>query len=626
MFALTRRLATILFAVSLIRLMPAAGTNTEEPARVFFSRTGYAPFNTKYAVVVLPFNITFVVQHLAKIRGALTSFAERKVDLNLNPQAHRQGNAGNMFNWAANATHQHPATFYSADLRAQQLTNRAEHIRQLFSSVDTVLDRHVLSDPSAHTDFTVRHRQKRFPIMTSLLAAGLVAVIAASIASIWSSSEITSMTGMEATVQRLASQSADNAHDGINLGFTEHEIATVVANIIKGMDAENAQWHAPQLAHHALDIVEERLDMIDLAIDSAAHGHLNTRALLQIDLGKTAVAVTRQARALGYEPHSNHFSDWLQYPTDFRATDEGFEVLLHIPLVQEDRLLSIYRHHPLPIPLEDGLHLSITPADYTHVAITPDLQYFQALTTADLNTCARMGDLFLCDQISVLRRAPPPSAPFPNKDPAICIYALAARFFPLATATCNTHLTSSEAALTMVAPTQFAAYSSEPSTARTACPNASRVEHTNFEGLQLLTLPLGCSGETGDFVYASADPSFTRNTADWTISYSWPLTISELTENLSTDQLDDLMLQARAVLNSTSEISVQAALRAAGARADRTLATAHYHHAWATPSLALLIAIAGLALSLYNWRLTRTPSCPIPTTRLIHGGGAVEVH
>lgn len=558
-FLLTRFLI-LLFGLSLLRLLPVLGapSASSHDSHVFFSKEGDSPFKINYAVVRLPFNITATREAASAVRQILHKYAttnpKHHIEANLYHEGYGNNTSGNMYDFLKYPITQHRQLYYGADLRAEQAENRATKLHRLLSSSATQdVQQHSFTDPKA-TQFSLLRRPKR---AVFAVIAGLT-VLATSIATIWTAVELANLQASIAAQEELI---RDQGHFAANLGFTEYEMATVISNIAAGLSNESAHWSSTSACHVALDQIHGRLDMFDLALDAAMHGRFSARAFSQIDFSTIAIKLEEQAKARGLHPISTHFSDLLQYHTDFRATAHGFELLLHVPLVAKDTMLTIYRHHPLPIPLTDKLHLSVTPGDYSHVAVTPDLKYFRAITQAELSTCQTLGSMFLCDRASLLRAAPIDDTKVNGRDPALCIYALVARRFQLAAKTCNTHFAQSENSMAMISPTRFAAYSSEPRRASISCPNQSIQAGLTVHQLSLLELPLGCSGVTDQYMFTTADSSFIRPAEDWSVAYEWPLSLEDLTQQLDASHLEHLIKDADHLLNETESLAMHAALK-----------------------------------------------------------------
>jgi hypothetical protein len=129
--------------------------------------------------------------------------------------------------------------------------------------------------------------------------------------------------------------------------------------------------------------------------------------------------------------------------------------------------LTIWEHHILPILLEDAFYLNIGPADYTHIAVTADHKLYRSMTRAEFNTCRRVGEFYLC---VVVTKAPKLDAPPPQwKDLVLCLFALFARQFEQATATCRMSIGGTDAAMRLVAPDAFGSYANKPHRGTVTC-------------------------------------------------------------------------------------------------------------------------------------------------------------
>jgi hypothetical protein len=203
-------------------------------------------------------------------------------------------------------------------------------------------------------------------------------------------------------------------------------------------------WANIDTIQHVLlvcDVAERQVSVMESVMQAAMGGHVSMTAFTEFNYARMALKIGREAKDAGLEPVARHLSDYLQMETSFVAGSEGFSTLVHVPLIDMKSALTIWEHHILPIPLEDGLYLNKGPADYAYIAVTADHKLYRAMSRAEFNTCRRVGELYLCDRGLVVTKAPELDAPPPQwKDPALCLFALFARRFELATATCGTSI------------------------------------------------------------------------------------------------------------------------------------------------------------------------------------------
>jgi hypothetical protein len=197
------------------------------------------------------------------------------------------------------------------------------------------------------------------------------------------------------------------------------------------------------------------------------------------------------------------------------AGQEGFSTLVHVPLIDMKSALTIWEHHILPIPLSHGLYLNLGPAEYTHLAVTQNLELYRAMTRAEFNTCRRVGEFYLCDRGLVVTKAPKLEAPPPPwKDPALCLFALFARRFELARETCQTTIGGTESAMRMVLPNSFESYNNAAHRGLVTCQGTDlggrETKSFTASGLTKITLPHGCTAKTDTHIFAAANDGFSR--------------------------------------------------------------------------------------------------------------------
>jgi hypothetical protein len=274
------------------------------------------------------------------------------------------------------------------------------------------------------------------------------------------------------------------------------------------------QWWANiDTIQHVLlvcDVAKRQVSVMESVMQAAMGGHVSVTAFTELNYARIALKIGRDARDAGLEPVARHLSDYLQMEISFVAGAEGFSTLVHVPLIYMKSVLTIWEHHILPIPLEDGLYLNIGRSDYTHIAVKADHTLYRAMSRAEFNTCRRVGEFYLCDRGLVVTKAPELDAPPPQwKDPALCLFALFARRFELARATCRTTIGGTEAAMRIGAPDSFGSYMNKPYRGMVTCRgnnNPGGPERRSFmaNGLTKITLPHGCTAETDTHIFAAA--------------------------------------------------------------------------------------------------------------------------
>jgi len=331
------------------------------------------------------------------------------------------------------------------------------------------------------------------------------------------------------------------------------------------------------------------------AWSAAAMGRLHPQVMIEIDFRATAAAVQVAAEDAKLVPAGSFLSDWLQYEAAFAKSESGFDIILMVPMFDPDKTLTVLRHHPLPIPLLDNIHLTVSPSDFTYIAIDKDGENFRAMTNSQFANCRRNGDMLFCDKQSYTRKAPSfDIAPF--RDGEVCIFALAARKFELAATACETHFASGDTAMEMISASEFAIYSAQPKGATITCPGAQSTMALTVQNLSLVHLPPGCHGETEDFDFSTADTSFDRVVAQWAISYDWPLGLETFTKNVHPAHLAAILDKSVDLLDETAELTLRKAFEAVAAiTAPVTPEEVHWS---VTPVISILLSISALTVAL----------------------------
>jgi hypothetical protein len=319
-------------------------------------------------------------------------------------------------------------------------------------------------------------------------------------------------------------------------------------------------------------VADKQVSVMESAMQAAMGGHVSVAAFTQLDYGRVALKIERDARAVGLHPVARHLSDYLQMETSFVAGPEGFSTMVHVPLIDMKLALTIWEHHILPIPLDHGLYLNMGPTEYTHLAVTQDHILYRAMTRAEFNTCRWVGEFYLCDRGLVVTKAPKAEAPPPPwKDPALCLFALFARQFTLAKETCRTRIGGTDSAMRMVSPNLFGSYAGEAHRGLVMChgdePGKLETKSFTASGLTKITLPNGCSAETDTHIFAAADNGFDRAETDYIVAYVWPFDQLTLTPGLDTKKFSEILRRNLTNLanNTRHNIPLEIALQAVGA-------------------------------------------------------------
>ena len=101
-----------------------------------------------------------------------------------------------------------------------------------------------------------------------------------------------------------------------------------------------------------------------------------------------------------------HISDLYQLEASFvyNPTNLTFNIILHVPLVKPEYLLTLNQYVPFPLSQDFASNHSITPdVGYNDVLAFGHMNTFKIISQSDLAGCHRMGDTYFCKGRNVLQ-------------------------------------------------------------------------------------------------------------------------------------------------------------------------------------------------------------------------------
>ncbi len=374
-------------------------------------------------------------------------------------------------------------------------------------------------DAAEQSALNERIREKRGIFLSIVLAVLSLfgTAVATSITSRWTSRDI-----QDAQRRTMLLHGKEFKHQ-VMLGWGQQELAEVAINTLNDMKGFEWKEAVSAKVNSALGVIRSHLDMVFDTLSHSKNRNCPLKPFLSEQVGRVLHELVVTAQKQGMTPLFTRLSDVLQHGCTFQQKSDGFAVTVHVPLVTTSSVFTVYRHHPLPIEVGPGEHLTVLPGRYSHIIINDDQSLFAATTWADLHECDRVGRYYSCDAGSVLRKAPTSADSTHGKDGALCLYALITGRYELAKGVCETHKARPEHAAIQVGTNRFATYDSEPSLAQITCPGRASVNPFTLQALALIHLPAGCSADTDDYSLASSQVHLREaSAADRDLSYDWP--------------------------------------------------------------------------------------------------------
>jgi len=257
------------------------------------------------------------------------------------------------------------------------------------------------------------------------------------------------------------------------------------ADLTRNMARDEAMSHMAM----AMTIAAEQEGEELLAILASLMQHrLHPTLLTEEGLQTTWTDVKQKAAAMGYVPVAEHQTDLLQCETSFKATEEGFEIFVHIPIARQGDRMEVFEYIPVPLKASAGSVFQLRPQEEV-IAWAEDKQAFRTMTTAALSTCTKLGNMFLCDDNTEMKQVQ-------NKES--CIVNLYLRRYEDVRRTCRMSVEPLRNGVVEITGGHFVFFNEKDHRGRITCPtdNSSMPRWFNADKVAHVHLEAGCQAET----------------------------------------------------------------------------------------------------------------------------------
>ena len=204
------------------------------------------------------------------------------------------------------------------------------------------------------------------------------------------------------------------------------ENMNTICALIKLMTKINPALIAEQISAQ-LNLYESRVIMATNAVQQLQHRRLAVDLLDTIQLEEMHRAIEAVATERGYTLMPQRLSDYFQIETSYLRNGGDILIMLHVPCIVHDQLLTIYKYIPLPFPVpkimqsdtttildlieqrhnnfvntsEQGMDALMLIPEAEMIAVGKTDQ-FQILTQGDLAGCIKRNKIHLCEKNQVL--------------------------------------------------------------------------------------------------------------------------------------------------------------------------------------------------------------------------------
>ena len=145
-------------------------------------------------------------------------------------------------------------------------------------------------------------------------------------------------------------------------------------------------------------------------------------------------------------------------PISVAPSDHGFDVIVHVPLFEPDSTMTLFQHLPMPMPIDDGVFLTVD-SPYDTIAIFKDNEKYRLTTITDIaEDCSRLGEFYACSRDNNALVAPIHTGVHESDDPALCLWALLWGRGDVTGKTCRRSLINPGTAVVQISARRFLTY------------------------------------------------------------------------------------------------------------------------------------------------------------------------
>ena len=201
-----------------------------------------------------------------------------------------------------------------------------------------------------------------------------------------------------------------------------------IIQLIQMMIKFNPTLISEQIASQ-INLFETRVTIATNAVQQLQHRRLAVDLLDTNQLDEMHIAISKVATERGYKLMTERISDYFQIETSYLRNKGDILIMLHVPCIIHEQLLTIYRYISLPFPVpkilstdsttildlilqrtgptikiqeEESQDALLLVPEAEMIAIGRDNQY-QILSQSNLASCIKRNKVYLCDKSQVLQ-------------------------------------------------------------------------------------------------------------------------------------------------------------------------------------------------------------------------------
>ena len=296
-------------------------------------------------------------------------------------------------------------------------------------------------------------------------------------------------------------------------------------NLDQKVDLHNAMFwelqdHNPALYQSiyqtAITHIRKTTRLVTSAISHAQRHRLAPGVFSSESLEAVVDHAEQVAKENNYLNYVHHTSDLYQLETSFlyNPVEHVFIIILHIPMVKKEHLLTMYKYEPQPLATHLTENSSLVP-DVGHqdiIAVT-GLQAYKVMSSSDLLDCLKFGNHHFCEGGNALR----------TNFKSTCLGSIFIGDFESSRSQCNFWIQRKKETVLNLGNNQYRVYTMANYTTEEICENGKRA--LNVSNGAVLEVRHGCRIQLQqNLLIANVQQEMELETENRILSWTWNIT------------------------------------------------------------------------------------------------------
>ncbi len=249
---------------------------------------------------------------------------------------------------------------------------------------------------------------------------------------------------------------------------------------------------------------------------------------------------------------SNQFKKFVHEPADLYKLDASFIhrpeentiiLILHVPFVEADYLLTLYEFVSLPIDFNFIANISVVlEVGRADLIAIGDTNTFQTLSSSDLAGCKRLGATFFCEGRTVLK----------TNIVNDCMGSLFLASATLIKANCKFRISDTREKIFSLGNNTWLVYSIGTIATNHVCPKARSSSPLTISSGQAVTVQPGCHIPTMDHLITADESEEMEVHSTW---LDWNMSLSQLFDHNDAEQITNTVHKIRDTMTGSFDAS-----------------------------------------------------------------------